>query len=296
MTRGHGDAETGRNSMNLFFGFFSASPRLPFAVSLVLLLAACVPVPTEMMPKAPGEAQTSDTTYPDIEPNGISISSLHFTLRGYNDSELRTISTLAEDIYNKIGIDTGLYSYLAGQSYTLVVYKDRTEFAEKTKQMEGPRVLTAGTALYTYPGPDLDPMLTHQMMHMIFKAYMGERAAPNAWVGEGLALHEEAARMSDMARTSFQTTQANKLRTDRMTFAQMMLFTGTDEEKRKEDAWYLQSESVISFLMRHGSSLTFAAFLNDLRNGADFDRAVSSSYSAKFRGAADVETMWKNNQ
>jgi hypothetical protein len=275
--------------------FFSPSPRLPVTLSLLLLLTACVPVPVDMLPKQPGEGATGASSYPDIEPSGISLSSLHFTIKGYNDSDMREVSTLAEDIYNKIGLDTGLYSYLAGQAYTIVLYKDRAEYADKTKQLEGMRVVTGGTGLYTYPGPDLEPMLTHQMAHMIFKAYMGERAAALAWLEEGIALHEEAARMSDMSRANFQTAQANKLRTDRMTFSQMTLFTGTSEDRRKEDAWYLQSESVVSFIMRHGSSLTFAAFLNDLRNGADLDRAISNSYSGKFRGAVDLETMWQSS-
>src|SRR5436853_5442828 len=133
--------------------------RIGFLLSAVcLLLCSCVPIPPGMMPGAPNAAPAGGTagSYPDVEPGGTSASSLHFTLRGYNDNDLRTISNTAEDIFNKIGTDTGLYSYLAGQTYTIVVYKDASEYLAKTKQPNGSRAVAAGTTLYTYAVPDFE--------------------------------------------------------------------------------------------------------------------------------------------
>src|SRR5258706_2541668 len=111
--------------------FFRHSPRLlagnpkcfrgspcqwPQGVTILLVLAflsSCVPVPPELLPKAPGAGAPAATSFPDIEPSGTTFSSLHFSLHGYNPSELQEISHVAEDIFNKIGNDTGLYSYLA---------------------------------------------------------------------------------------------------------------------------------------------------------------------------------------
>ena len=45
-------------------------------------------------------------------------------MRGYSDTDLHSVGAAAENIFNRIGTDTGLYSYLAGQTYTVVLYKD----------------------------------------------------------------------------------------------------------------------------------------------------------------------------
>ncbi len=273
------------------------SPILQFTLAALVFMAACVPVPPEMLPRAPGTAASGTTaSYPDIEPGGTSITSLHFTLRGYNENDLRTISNVAEDVYNKVGLDTGLYSYLAGQAFTIVVYKDQDEYKTKTKQTDTVlRAIVGGNAIYTYPGPDFEPMLAHQLTHLIFTTYMGPRAAPFNWLGEGLAMVEEIARMPESERVVYQTTQSNKLRNERQPFSQMTFFVGSAENKRRQDVWYLQVESVTAHLLRQGTSLAFAAFLNQLRNGADLDHALSDNYSGRYRGTADFETSWQSS-
>jgi hypothetical protein len=263
--------------------------------ALCLLLSSCVPVPLERLPQAPGSNQPTASAYPDVEPSATTHSSLHFALRGYSDTELRTIATQAEDVFNKIGTDTGLYSYLAGQTYTIVVYKDQAEYAQKTKQTGSSRAVVAGNAIYTYSGPEANTALAHHLMHLIFNVYMGEKASSLQWLNEGLAMHEEAARMSDSERVNFQTIQSNKLRTDRMPFSQMTFFVGSNEENRRQEVWYLQTESVVSFVMKQGTSLTFAAFLNELRNGSDLDHAIANNYSGKFRGVGDLEVSWQTS-
>jgi hypothetical protein len=290
MTRRYGDTEKGRNTVR-FFLRVPASPCLPF-IAAMMFLAACVPVPPELMPQAPGTSAPGSATYGELDPGSTSISSLHFTLKGYNENDLRAISSTAEDVFNKIGTDTGLYSYLAGQSFTIVVYKDQTEYATKTKQTAPLRAVISGSIVYTYPGPDLDPMLAHQLMHIVFNVYMADKAKPLQWLGEGLAMYEEVARMGESDLVVYQTTQNNKLRNERQPFSQMTFFAGGDEARRRQDIWYLQVESVVAYLLKQGSSLTFAAFLSELRNGSDLDHALADNYGGKYRGAADFETSW----
>jgi hypothetical protein len=265
---------------------------LPSAFAL-LMASGCVPLPPEMLPPQAGPATPAASSYPDVEPNGITHTSLHFQMRGYNDRDLRNVAALAEDIYNKIGNDTGLYSYLAGQTYSLVVYKDQQEFQTKTKQPAWSRAIYAGSTMYTYPSPELGTHLAHQMTHLIFHSYMGDRGTGLHWLREGLAMQQEAARMTDYERVIYRTAQNNELRTDWQPFSQMTFFVGNDEEKRRQNAWYLQVESVVSYLMQQGTSLAFAAFLNQLKNGADFNQALSETYSARFRGIGDFERAWQ---
>ena len=53
---------------------------------------------------------------------------------------------------------------------------------------------------------------------------------------------------------------------------------------------------MIAYLLKQGTSLTFTAFLNQLRNGSDIDHAVSDNYSRKFRGWADfTKPAWQGS-
>jgi len=290
MQKGKGKKEMAKRSV--CFNEKSLPLFLIFTFCL-LIFSACVPVPPELMPQAPGAPTAQGATYPDLDPGGTSITSLHFTLKGYNETELHTISSLAEDIYNKIGMDTGLYSYLAGQNYIIVVYKDQTEYTTKTKQNNLSRVVVGGNALYTYSGPDMDAPLAHQMVHLIMNAYMGDKANSSLkWLVEGLAMHEELIKMTDADRAIYQTSQASNLRRQRMPFAQMTFFVTANEDKRRDDSWYQQVESVVSFMLKQGSNLAFAAFLESLRNGKDLDSAISDNYPGKYRGQADLEQFW----
>src|SRR5688572_17106103 len=101
------------------------------------LLSSCVPVPPEMLPRTQQGGQPAVSSYPDVESHGVSFTSVHFTLRGYSETHLQSIASTAEDIFNQIGIDTGLSSFMANQTYGIVIYKDAGEFQSKTKLTSG---------------------------------------------------------------------------------------------------------------------------------------------------------------
>ena len=212
---------------------------------------------------------------------------MHFTLKGYSQTDLDALKQSAETLYNKIGNDTGLYTFLASGNYTLVEYKDQEEYQKKTHQPNWSHVVTAGKGIYFYPD------LTHQMVHLIFDSYLGDKAGANKWLEEGLAMNEELANMTESDRSSYQTSKSNQLHQNRMPFSQMTFFVTNTEEKRRTDAWYQQVESVVTYLLSQGSALGFAQFLGELKSGTDIDRALSDAYAAKFRSMNDLEAAWK---
>ena len=116
------------------FGWMAAL-CLPF-------LSACVSVEMSQVPMA-GQTAGNGQSFPGVD-GGTTITTLHFTVTGYNDNDMRSISGAGEDIYNKLGNDTGLYSFLSGQSYSLVIYKDHDEYMLKTKQPTWSQVVTVG--------------------------------------------------------------------------------------------------------------------------------------------------------
>src|SRR5436190_11091948 len=166
--------------------------RYPILISCLVSLSACVSL--EQLPPGAAGAPSVDPsirgaqTFPDIDPGGTSISSLHFTLKGYSEADIRPVSVMAENLYLKIGNDTGLYSFLASGNYTIVVYRDRQEYLKKTQQPEWSRAVASGGSIYLYPGSDVEPVLAHEMTHLIFNSYMQDKAVSYRWINEGLAM------------------------------------------------------------------------------------------------------------
>jgi len=272
--------------------------HVPFAICLLpfaMLFASCVPVdqlPPGLVPMAPNAANAA-TVFPDLDPGNLSITSMHFTIKGYSQTDVDALKQAAEDLYNKIGNDTGLYTFLASGNYTLVEYKDQDEYLRKTHQPLWSHAVTAGKAIYFYPDPNLIPELAHQMVHLIFESYLGDKAAANKWLEEGLAMNEELSKMTESDRTTYVSSKTTQLRQNHMPFSQMTFFVTSTEEKRRTDAWYQQVESVVTYLLSQGSALGFAQFLSELKSGADTDRALSDSYPAKFRSLNELESAWK---
>lgn len=281
--------------------FCSFALALSFSLALPLtlcFLGSCVPVdqlpPSAVAGLAISSGTATATAFPDLEPGNTSITSTHFTLKGYSQTDLETLKQMAETIYSKIGNDTGLYSFLASGNYVLVAYRDRDEYMKKTHQPAWSHAVTAGKGIYFYfPDPDLEPILTHQMVHLIFDSYLGDKAASFKWLEEGLAMNEELSKMQDSDRMSYAASKTSQLRSNVMPFSQMTFFATNSEEKRRTDSWYQQVESVVTYLLSQGSALGFAQMLSELRSGLAIDQALSDAYSAKFRSLNDLEAAWK---
>ncbi len=260
-----------------------------------LFLASCVSLeqlPPGAVPAVQSESKP-ETPYPDLDAGHATVTSAHFTLKGYSQADLESLRLLAEDLFTKIGSDIGLYTFLSSQSFNLVVYRDREDYLNKTKQPATSQVVTSGKTMFLYYNrEDLEPELAHFMAHLLLKAYLGDKLTTLKWLDEGLAMYEEVSRMSESERASYSSSQTAQLRQSRMAFSQMTFFVTNSEEKRRTDVWYQQVESVVSYLLAQGSPLAFAQFLSELRV-VEVDQAISDAYPAKFRSFADLEAAWK---
>jgi len=266
-----------------------------YALLSTLYLSSCVPL--DQLPPGSLPNQTSATnsvqSYPDIDEPAATMTTSHFKMRGYRESEIRPVSVTAESIYSKIANDLGLYAAMSSGSYTLVVYKDRDEFLQKTKLPPTTRATSSGTTLYIYPGDGLDSALAYEMTNLVLTAYLDRQATPSRWIIEGAAMNQEIGQWSDGERQAYRATQVNELHAKRVPFSQMTFVIPTTKDKRRDDIWYMQTESVVNYLLTQGSGLAFGALLNSLRAGADIDQALAANYPGKFRSLTDLENAWK---
>ena len=265
------------------------------AVGLAFFLTSCVPIdqlPPGTVPDQPGRNKSA-VAFPDIDAPAATLNTTHFVIRGYSESVIRPVSATAENIFGRVANETGLYSYLSSVTYNLVVYKDKDEFALKTKMNPDVRATTAGMTIYTYPGPGLEPAFAYEVTGLAFRQYLDQKAEPLRWIEEGLALDQQIEQSSEGDRSAFIARQSRDLRDKRIAFQQMTFALPASKDNRTTELWYLQVESVIHYLLAQGSALSFAGFLNSLRAGADVDQALASNYPGKFRSLADLESAWK---
>ncbi len=265
------------------------------ALAACLFLSSCVSLdqlPPGAIPVDTANAKP-DVTYPDPDGTLATVIGTHFTLKGYPQSDMEALKALCEDIFSKISTEIGLYTFLASQNFNVVSYKDQDEYRKKTQQPEWSQAVISGQTIYLYyPNSSLEPVLAHQISHLILRSYLADRMVKFKWLDEGLAMHVEYARMSEMDRSAYNASKAAQLRDRRMAFSQMSFFVTNTEELRRTDPWYQQVESVVSYLLAQGSPLAFAQFLSELRV-VEIDQAISDSYPAKFRSFTDLEAAWK---
>ena len=207
---------------------------LPF---VLLLLTACVRLDT--LP--PGMANPNQTggsmSFPDVDSNGA-LKSLHFSVHGYLDADMQSVSQRAESIYNKIGNDTGLYSYMAGNNYTIVLYRDADEYLRKTNQQAGSKITSSSSTIYMYPDPDNAAQLAHQLCHMVLQPYFGDSAQNLRWIVEGIAMMEEYPNMQNADQNLYLQSKQDHLRLNPIPFSQMTFANPVNEDGRRTDPWF----------------------------------------------------------
>ncbi len=266
--------------------------RLPAVpVLAALALAACVPVPPELMPQISTRSTTTGV-FPGLDPGGAQDQSLHFSARAYGGPHAKEVLGWAEEDYERIMRDTGLYSFKPMGLYEVAVYATQDEYRRKTEQPDWSGGVTVGNSIYSFDGPGLGGTLAHEMTHLVFNEYMGPGAPNLRWLNEGLAVYEESQAASGPLKAEWEK-RFELARANPMPFSQMTNLVPASERERTVSQWYPQVGSVVQFLLQHGGSLGFGQLLTSLKSGQTFDNAVRGAYPGVWADTGGLETAWK---
>lgn len=264
--------------------------HLAILPSCHLLLTGCVPLPPGSVPDERRPIVTND--FEPLGPGAKEQQSLHFEVRSYDAETARQVSRLAEDDYERIMRDTGLYSFLGGRPYPVTVYGDRSEYLAKTRMPEWSGGAAAGNTLVTYVGPQLESTLAHELTHVLFYEAFGARASDLRWLNEGLAVYEETqGRISEVDARALAGARARVVAMP-MPFVQMFAFVPATEKERLVDAWYLQASDVVRFMVERGGRLGFSIFLRRLREGGGLDLALREGFPGQWADSVALEKAW----
>lgn len=260
------------------------------AILLTASFCGCTAYVGELPPDDSGSVPI-DGPFQKLDAGASELDSLHFKVHAYGPQAAREVSDIAEQAYQRIMVDTNLFSFRPKELYRVVVYATQEEYRSKTAQPDWSGGLSIGNAIYTYQGPQLARVLAHEMTHLIFFEYMGRATQQTRWVNEGLAVYQET-KASGGARVDVFAALRGSLRATPLPMSQLMSLVPATERGYTVSAWYAQAESLVRFMIERGGRLGFSQFLEALKDGKDFDAAIAAGFPAAWRSLAELERAW----
>ncbi|MDE2236426.1 MAG: hypothetical protein KGK30_00920 [Elusimicrobia bacterium] len=270
--------------------------RQALPLALAALLSGCVPVPQDQADVPPPIAaeRPAGQPFPLLDPGGSELSSLHFKVLAYGPDQARQISEQAEQAYQRIMVDTNLFSFQQSRLYQIVVYGSRQEYQRKTGQPSWSGGCALGNSIYTFAGPRLYPTVAHEMTHLIWFEYMGRADSDSRWVNEGLAVYEELKAAGSEESDPFASIRS-LLRSTPLTMDQMTQMVPASERRDTVSLWYAQAESMVAFMIERGGRMGFSAFLAAVRDNRPWDDAVRSAFPGVWNSLPDFYAAWQRS-
>jgi len=246
----------------------------------------------------------------------------HFILY-YTQDEISSKEILdkAEIYYQRIASDLGYPRYSEFWTWDkrvkIYIYPDRESFLKATGQPGW----SIGMADYSrkhivsYAGSQgfLDSVLPHEMAHLIFRDFVGFKGEVPLWLDEGVAQWNEEAKRKEMRSKIKECLSKNMLLSleDMMRLnirnikdkdAVYVRSTKMDDGsygilflsgENLVNTYYLQSVSLVDFLITRFGSDNFTHFCRQLRDGKSLDEALRFTYPTYMQSLEQLEKEWR---
>lgn len=152
-------------------------------------------------------------------------------------------------------------------------------------------VSTKDRMISTYPSAKgfFDSVLPHELGHIIFRDYVGQKADVPLWFEEGVAMSQEKGRQAE-ADDALQKAMAQGRFMSLPDLNSADLGPGADPEF--VELFYAEAASVVGFILQDGEEYRFSRLCNELRQGARFETALKKSYM-KYPTLNDLDKAWR---
>ncbi len=166
---------------------------------------------------------------------------------------------------------------------------------------------------YAFSRSFLDGILPHELAHLIFRDFVGFKGEVPRWLDEGVAQWEEEARRPELRRmiralyekdallsiSDMMKLDVNNIKkTDGLYIRSVIGRKGTRgvlflTGDNLVSTYYLQSVSLVSFLIERYGADDFANFCRQLRDGKSLEDALSAVYPRSISSLEDFENGWR---
>lgn len=227
----------------------------------------------------------------------------------------------AELYYQRIALDLGYPRYSEFWTWDkrvkIYIYPDHTSYLKATNYPEWSHGMAdynkKEILSYSLSKTFLDSILPHEMAHLIFRDFVGFKGDIPLWLDEGVAQWEEVEKRQDLKSKIRELYDKDSLLTvsdimklDIRNLKRMdglhirpiitkkgekgILFLTSDNLL---NTYYIQSVSLVGFLIDKYGSSGFADFCRSLRDGKTVESALVSAYPTHIRNLEEFEKNWR---
>ena len=221
--------------------------------------------------------------------------SQHFIIYFQEDTGgfVKELINQAENYYNSIVDELGFrrFDFWSWDNRAKIyLYKSNSDYIKDTQRAawSGAMVSIKTRTIKTYIGQNnfFDSILPHEMTHIIFREFIGERGDLPLWLDEGIACSQEKSSLANRMGTAKSIiNQNNYLKFD-------SLFEIRDATLIVPNMFYAESASIIIFLMEEYGNERFLDFCRKLRDAEPWRQALLGTYH--FSNFEEMERDWKN--
>lgn len=238
-----------------------------------------------------------------------------------SDSFAKDVLEKAEQYYRQIATDLGYPRYSEFWTWDnrvkIFIYPNKGSFLQATKQptwSEGMADYTSKQIVsYAWSQGFVESLLPHEMAHLVFRDFVGFKGEVPLWLDEGVAQWSEEAKRNAVklyARKQYEQGQLltieDMMRIDlrRLPSKDKIYIRAAISKAGQPDVlflsrdnlvniYYLQSVSMVGFLIEKYGSSSFADFCRQLRDGKSLEEALRFSYPTNIRSLSDFERAWR---
>ena len=179
----------------------------------------------------------------------------------------------------------------------IFIAKDKADYASRfnCSPWSGACVAYRNKIIYSYPDQkEFSSIFVHELTHIIFHEYVGQNNLPT-WLDEGIAAYMEDKYGSQKYKRSLFALK-QKIKSDsHIDFSTLNTVRAEALNDRGADyvtTFYLESYSIVNFIIKKYGKYKFSRFLASLRRGDTLVQSLSRvSYDLK--SLEELEKKWK---
>jgi hypothetical protein len=233
----------------------------------------------------------------------------------------RDVLSKAEEYYQQIASDLGYPRYSEFWTWDnrvkIYIYPDKASFLKASAQpnwSEGMADYKNKEILsYVWGKNFIESLLPHEIAHLVFRDFVGFKGEVPLWLDEGVAQWEEVAKrkeIKNIIQNYFQqdnlllVSDVMRLDVRSLKDKQGVLIRATRTKDGKDgvlllsvnnliEIYYLESVSLIGYLIEKFGSSAFSGFCRELRDGKGVEEALKIAYPLHIHDLREFEDGWR---
>jgi len=218
------------------------------------------------------------------------------------EAQARQVLDSAEVFYRRIASQLGYPRYSEFWTWDkrvkIYIYPDHDSFLKATGQPKWSQGIADYNAKqiisFAWSSGFVESLLPHEIAHLIFRDFVGFKGEVPLWLDEGVAQWTE-----EWKRQQVNGIAGGLLKKGALIPLKKLMTLDIRGIKEGKDSgalintYYIQSVSLVTFLIQRFGLNSFTDFCRQLREGKTLEEALRSAYPAHIQSIDELEKKWK---